>query len=69
MSDPQELLNARNTSVITQVVKDLQQEVRDLKILVTTLQTTLGGLQERLNHLETANNLLRAKLYGNGPTG
>ena len=61
-------LNRRNTETVEVVLREMQKEITDLKIVVTSLNTTMGGLIYRQNQLEQKVNVQKVQLMGLGPS-
>ena len=63
-----EQLNRRNTETVEVVLRVMQKEITDLKIVVASLNNTIGGLIERQNQLEQKVNIQKVQLMGLGPS-
>jgi len=63
-----EQLNKRNTETVEVVLRVIQKEITDLKIVVASLNNTIGGLIERQNQLEQKINIQKVQLMGLGPS-
>ncbi|MDP3956239.1 MAG: hypothetical protein Q8Q18_03280 [bacterium] len=61
-------LNKRNTETVEVVLREMQKEITDLKIVVASLNNTMGGLIERQNQLEQKVNIQKVQLMGLGPS-
>jgi len=61
-------LNKRNTETVEVVLREMQKEILDLKIVVASLNNTMGGLIERQNQLEQKVNIQKVQLMGLGPS-
>ena len=61
-------LNKRNTETVEVVLRVMQKEITDLKIVVASLNNTMGGLIERQNQLEQKVNIQKVQLMGLGPS-
>ena len=61
-------LNKRNTETVEVVLRVMQKDITDLKIVVASLNNTIGGLIERQNHLEQKVNIQKVQLMGLGPS-
>jgi len=61
-------LNKRNTETVEVVLRVIQKEITDLKIVVASLNNTIGGLIERQNQLEQKINIQKVQLMGLGPS-
>jgi len=61
-------LNKRNTETVEVVLRVMQKEITDLKIVVASLNNTMGGLIERQNQLEQKINIQKVQLMGLGPS-
>ena len=61
-------LNKRNTETVEVVLRVMQKEITDLKIVVASLNNTIGGLIERQNQLEQKINIQKVQLMGLGPS-
>lgn len=61
-------LNKRNTETVEVVLRTMQKEITDLKIVLTSLNNTMGGLIERQTLLEQKINIQKVQLMGLGPS-
>jgi hypothetical protein len=61
-------LNKRNTETVEVVLREMQKDITDLKIVVASLNNTMGGLIERQNQLEQKVNIQKVQLMGLGPS-
>ena len=61
-------LNKRNTETVEVVLRVMQKDITDLKIVVASLNNCLGGLIERQNQLEQKVNIQKVQLMGLGPS-
>lgn len=61
-------LNKRNTETVEVVLRAMQKEITDLKIVVVSLNNCVGGLIERQNLLEQKINIQKVQLMGLGPS-
>ena len=61
-------LNKRNTETVEVVLRVMQKDITDLKIVVASLNNTMGGLIERQNQLEQKVNIQKVQLMGLGPS-
>lgn len=61
-------LNKRNTETVEVVLRNMQKEITELKIIVASLNNTMGGLIERQNLLEQKVNIQKVQLMGLGPS-
>ncbi len=61
-----EQLNRRNTETVEVVLRVMQKEITDIKIVIASLNNTIGGLIERQNQLEQKVNIQKIKLMGLG---
>ncbi|MFA4871630.1 MAG: hypothetical protein WC610_01015 [Patescibacteria group bacterium] len=61
-------LNKRNTETVEVVLRVMQKEITELKIVVASLNNTMGGLIERQNQLEQKINIQKVQLMGLGPS-
>ena len=61
-------LNKRNTETVEVVLRVIQKEITDLKIVVASLNNTIGGLIERQNQLEQKINIQKVQLMGLSPS-
>ena len=61
-------LNKRNTETVEVVLRVMQKDITDLKIVVASLNNTIGGLIERQNQLEQKVNIQKVQLMGLGPS-
>ena len=61
-------LNKRNTETVEVVLRVIQKEITDLKIVLASLNNTIGGLIERQNQLEQKINIQKVQLMGLGPS-
>ena len=61
-------LNKRNTETVEVVLRVMQKEITDLKIVVASLNNTIGGLIERQNQLEQEINIQKVQVMGLGPS-
>lgn len=61
-------LNKRNTETVEVVLRVMQKEITDLKIVVASLNNTIGGLIERQNQLEQKINIQKVQITGLGPS-
>jgi len=61
-------LNKRNTETVEVVLREMQKEITDLKIVVTSLNDCVGGLIERQTLLEQKINVQKVQLMGLGPS-
>jgi hypothetical protein len=61
-------LNRRNTETVEVVLRVIQKEITDLKIVIASLNNTMGGLIERQNLLEQRLNVQKVQLMGLGPS-
>ena len=61
-------LNKRNTETVEVVLRVMQKEITDLKIVVASLNNTMGGLIERQTLLEQKINIQKVQLMGLGPS-
>ena len=63
-----EQLNRRNTETVEVVLRVMQKEITDIKIVIASLNNTMGGLIERQNLLEQKVNIQKVQLMGLGPS-
>ena len=63
-----EQLNRRNTETVEVVLRVMQKEITDIKIVIASLNNTMGGLIERQNQLEQKINIQKVQLMGLGPS-
>ena len=61
-------LNKRNTETVEVVLRVMQKEITDIKIVIASLNNTMGGLIERQNQLEQKVNIQKVQLMGLGPS-
>ena len=61
-------LNKRNTETVEVVLRVMQKDITDLKIVLASLNNTIGGLIERQNQLEQKINIQKVQLMGLGPS-
>lgn len=61
-------LNRRNTETVEIVLRTMQKDITDLKILIASLNNTMGGLINRQNLLEQKINIQKVQLMGLGPS-
>lgn len=61
-------LNKRNTETVEVVLREMQKEITDLKIVIASLNNTMGGLIERQVQLEQKVNVQKVQLMGLGPS-
>ena len=61
-------LNKRNTETVEIVLRVIQKDITDLKIVVASLNNTIGGLIERQNQLEQKINIQKVQVMGLGPS-
>lgn len=61
-------LNKRNTQTVEIVLREMQKEITELKIVIVSLNNTMGGLIERQNQLEQKVNIQKVQLMGLGPS-
>lgn len=61
-------LNKRNTETVEVVLRIMQKEITELKIVVASLNNSMGGLIERQNQLEQRLNVQKVQLMGLGPS-
>lgn len=61
-------LNKRNTETVEVVLRVMQKEITDLKIVVASLNNTIGGLIERQTQLEQKINIQKVQVMGLGPS-
>jgi RecA/RadA recombinase len=61
-------LNKRNTETVEIVLRQMQKEINEIKIVVASLNNTMGGLIERQNQLEQKVNIQKVQLMGLGPS-
>jgi len=61
-------LNKRNTETVEVVLRVIQKDINDLKIVLTSLNNTMGGLMDRQNQLEQKVNIQKVQLMGLGPS-
>ena len=61
-------LNKRNTETVEVVLRTMQKEITDLKIVIASLNNTMGGLIERQTLLEQKINIQKVQLMGLGPS-
>ena len=61
-------LNKRNTETVEVVLRVMQKDITDLKIVIASLNNTMGGLIERQNQLEQKINIQKVQLMGLGPS-
>ena len=61
-------LNKRNTETVEAVLRVMQKEITDIKILIASLNNTMGGLIERQVQLEQKVNIQKVQLMGLGPS-
>jgi len=61
-------LNKRNTETVEVVLRVMQKDITDLKIVIASLNNTMGGLIERQNQLEQKVNIQKVQLMGLGPS-
>ncbi len=63
-----EQLNRRNTETVEVVLRVMQKEITDIKIVIASLNNTMGGLIERQNQLEQKVNIQKVQMMGLGPS-
>lgn len=61
-------LNKRNTETVEVVLREMQKEITDIKIVIASLNNTMGGLIERQNQLEQKVNIQKVQVMGLGPS-
>ncbi len=61
-------LNKRNTETVEVVLRVMQKEINDLKIVIKSLNNTMGGLMERQNQMEQKVNIQKVQIMGLGPS-
>ena len=61
-------LNKRNTETVEVVLRVMQKDITDLKIVLASLNNTMGGLIERQNQLEQKINIQKVQITGLGPS-
>ena len=61
-------LNKRNTETVEVVLRVMQKEITDIKIVIASLNNTMGGLIERQNQLEQKVNIQKVQMMGLGPS-
>ena len=61
-------LNKRNTETVEVVLRVMQKEITDIKIVIASLNNTMGGLIERQNQLEQKVNIQKVAVMGLGPS-
>ena len=61
-------LNKRNTETVEVVLRVMQKDIADLKIVLASLNNTMGGLIERQNQLEQKINIQKVQITGLGPS-
>ena len=61
-------LNRRNTETVEVVLRVMQKEITDIKIVIASLNNTMGGLIERQNQLEQKVNIQKVQMMGLGPS-
>lgn len=61
-------LNKRNTETVEVVLRRIDKDINDLKIVVASLNNTMGGLMERQNLMEQKVNIQKVQLMGLGPS-
>lgn len=61
-------LNKRNTETVEVVLREMQKEITDIKIIIASLNNTMGGLIERQTQLEQKVNIQKVQLMGLGPS-
>lgn len=61
-------LNKRNTETVEVVLRIIQKDITDIKIVIASLNNTMGGLIERQNQLEQKVNIQNVQLMGLGPS-
>ena len=61
-------LNKRNTETVEVVLRVMQKEITDLKIVIASLNNSMGGLIERQNQLEQKINIQKVQVMGLGPS-
>jgi len=61
-------LNKRNTETVEVVLRVMQKDITDLKIVLASLNNSMGGLIERQNQLEQKVNIQKVQLMGLGPS-
>ena len=61
-------LNKRNTETVEVVLRVMQKDITDLKIVVASLNNSMGGLIERQTLLEQKINIQKVQLMGLGPS-
>lgn len=61
-------LNKRNTETVEVVLRVMQKDITDLKIVLASLNNTIGGLIERQNQLEQKINIQKVQITGLGPS-
>ena len=61
-------LNKRNTETVEVVLRVMQKEITDIKIVIASLNNTIGGLIERQVQLEQKVNIQKVQLMGLGPS-
>lgn len=60
-------LNRKNTAAVEQELKAQGETIRAQQVRMDGLLATMSSLQERLNMMEQAVCLMRAKMAGSGP--
>jgi hypothetical protein len=61
-------LNKRNNETVEVVLRIMQKEITELKIVIASLNNSMGGLIERQNQLEQKVNVQKVQLMGLGPS-
>ena len=61
-------LNKRNTETVEVVLRVMQKDITDLKIVFASLNNCIGGLIERQNQLEQKINIQKVQVMGLGPS-
>ncbi len=61
-------LNKRNTETVEVVLRVMQKDITDIKIVIASLNNTMGGLIERQNQMEQKVNIQKVQLMGLGPS-
>lgn len=61
-------LNKRNTQTVEIVLREMQKEITDIKIVIASLNNTIGGLIERQTQMEQKVNIQKVQLMGLGPS-
>ncbi|MBU2613392.1 hypothetical protein KJ925_02970 [Patescibacteria group bacterium] len=61
-------LNRRNTETVEVVLREMQKEITEIKIVIASLNNGIGGLIERQNLIEQKINIQKVQLMGLGPS-